>query len=87
MASLVLKKKRTIGEAFKVKELKVYNHQDKISPQILSINPFEFLIFPLFPLWDYVKGIYARSEGCNFHSLGLVLNYLIFPLTFPPQSH
>lgn len=51
------KQREQTGEALIVEELKHYDQQDKISPKFLIINPFEFLMFPLFPCWVYVKGI------------------------------
>lgn len=69
------KKKKTehIGEALKAEELKQYDHQDAISPQLLIINPSALLVFPLFHHCVYIK----RSQGLNFNSLGLVLIYFI----------
>lgn len=63
------KKKREreqIGEALTIEEFKQYDQQDTISPQILITNPFAFLMFPLFRLRVYIKGIQARSQGLNF---------------------
>lgn len=49
MASLVLKKKRANWRvSYIMKKVKEYNHQDKISPQLLFINPFEFLMLHYF---------------------------------------
>lgn len=43
-----------------MKKLKEYNPQGKISLQLLTINPFEFLMLPLFPFGAYVKGIQSE---------------------------
>ena len=41
-------KENKFGDSLITMELKEYNHQDKISPQII-INPFEFLSLSLSP--------------------------------------
>lgn len=42
------KEKESKLESLIMKKVKEYNHQDKISPLLLIINPFEFLMLHYF---------------------------------------
>ena len=56
-------------------KVKEYNHQNKISPQLLIINPFEFLM-----LHYFLFGLIWRKYSQHFNSLDLFFSQSVSSL-------